>query len=97
MELVAKHFSELSREKLCAIYKLRVAVFVVEQHCPYQEVDEADKAAARKPSAKLIRKPIPCVPSAIRGICAFFCARKKSREKGLHSGVRYAILTAIDI
>lgn len=45
MELVAKHFSELSREELFAIYKLRVAVFVVEQHCPYQEVDEADKAA----------------------------------------------------
>ena len=26
-----------------------------------------------------------------------FCARKKSRKKGLHTGVRYAILTAIDI
>ena len=31
------------------------------------------------------------------GRCAFFCARKKSREKGLHSGVRCAILTTIDI
>lgn len=80
MELAVKHFSELSREELFAIYKLRVAVFVVEQHCPYQEVDEADQAAARKPSANLIRKLIPCVPSAIRGICAFLCAQKKQRE-----------------
>ena len=45
MELVVKHFSELSTEELLAIYKLRVSVFVVEQKCPYQEIDDADKAA----------------------------------------------------
>ena len=45
MELVIKHFDELSREELLEIYKLRVAVFVVEQNCPYQEVDDADKVA----------------------------------------------------
>ena len=45
MELVVKHFSELSAEELFAIYKLRVSVFVVEQQCPYQEIDDADKAA----------------------------------------------------
>ena len=45
MELVVKHFSELSTEDLFAIYKLRVSVFVVEQKCPYQEIDDADKAA----------------------------------------------------
>lgn len=45
MEQVIKHFSDLSTEELFAIYRLRVAVFVVEQNCPYQEVDEADKAA----------------------------------------------------
>ncbi len=45
MELVVKHFSDLSTEELFAIYRLRVAVFVVEQNCPYQEIDEADKAA----------------------------------------------------
>ena len=27
------------------IYKLRVSVFVVEQNCPYQKVDDADKVA----------------------------------------------------
>lgn len=45
MELVIKHFNELSLEELVDIYKLRVAVFVVEQKCPYQEIDDADKVA----------------------------------------------------
>jgi len=45
MELVIKHFKELSLEELVDIYKLRVAVFVVEQQCPYQEIDDADKKA----------------------------------------------------
>ncbi len=45
MELTGKHFSELTTEELFDIYKLRVSVFVVEQSCPYQEVDSADKTA----------------------------------------------------
>ena len=45
MELTIKHFSELSAEELFEIYRLRVSAFVVEQHCPYQEVDDADRAA----------------------------------------------------
>lgn len=45
MRLVIKQFSELTTEELFAIYKLRVSVFVVEQKCAYQEVDEVDKAA----------------------------------------------------
>ena len=45
MEQKIKHFSELSAEELYEIYKLRVSVFVVEQQCPYQEVDDADRVA----------------------------------------------------
>lgn len=45
MELIVKHFSKLSVEELHEIYKLRVSVFVVEQNCPYQEIDDADKYA----------------------------------------------------
>ena len=45
MELVIKQFKELTVEELADIYKLRVSVFVVEQNCPYQEVDDADRAA----------------------------------------------------
>ena len=45
MELTGKHFSELTTDELLDIYKLRVSVFVVEQSCPYQEVDAADLSA----------------------------------------------------
>lgn len=45
MDLIIKAFNELTNEELFEIYKLRVSVFVVEQNCAYQEVDDADKAA----------------------------------------------------
>ena len=45
MELVIKHFSELSTEELFEIYRVRMAVFVVEQNCAYQDIDEADKVS----------------------------------------------------
>ena len=43
MELVIKKFNELTIEELHEILKVRVAVFVVEQNCPYQEVGDKDK------------------------------------------------------
>ena len=33
MELTVKHFRELTTEELYDIYRLRAAVFVVEQNC----------------------------------------------------------------
>ena len=45
MELKVKFFSALSAKELHDIYRLRVSVFVVEQRCPYQEVDDADERA----------------------------------------------------
>ena len=45
MELIVKHFRELSLEELSDIYQLRCSVFVVEQQCPYQDIDGADKFA----------------------------------------------------
>lgn len=45
MKLNVKHFSELTTQELYEIFKLRVSVFVVEQKCYYQEVDEHDAAA----------------------------------------------------
>lgn len=43
MELVIKHFDELTTMELFEIYKLRAEVFVVEQNCAYQDVDDFDK------------------------------------------------------
>lgn len=45
MELSVKRFNELSLEELYAILKLRVNVFVVEQNCPYPELDDCDREA----------------------------------------------------
>ncbi len=43
MEPIIKTFNQLTVEELFKIYKARVSVFVVEQNCPYQEVDDIDK------------------------------------------------------
>lgn len=40
-----KTTDELTPQELVTIFQARTAVFVVEQECPYQEVDEADRHA----------------------------------------------------
>ena len=45
MEVIVKHFNELTTSELYEIYKLRNSVFIVEQACPYQDIDDADKSA----------------------------------------------------
>jgi ElaA protein len=41
-EWVCKHHTDLAIEQLYEILRLRTEVFVVEQQCPYQEVDGQD-------------------------------------------------------
>ncbi|OAV44502.1 GNAT family N-acetyltransferase [Lewinella sp. 4G2] len=38
-------YDALSRDQLYAILRLRAAVFVVEQNCPYQDLDDKDQAS----------------------------------------------------
>ena len=45
MNTVIKKFSELSTEEIYNILKLRSEVFVVEQNCVYQDIDEKDQKA----------------------------------------------------
>lgn len=45
MKIIAKRFEELTLDELYAILKIRVEVFVVEQQCPYPEIDGKDKQA----------------------------------------------------
>ena len=45
MNIVIKKFSELSTEEIYNILKLRSEVFVVEQNCVYQDIDEKDQKA----------------------------------------------------
>lgn len=42
MNTIIKPFDKLTTQELFNIYKLRVDVFVVEQQCPYYEVDDID-------------------------------------------------------
>ncbi|MCR5372382.1 MAG: GNAT family N-acetyltransferase [Solobacterium sp.] len=45
MELHVKRFNELTLDELYELLKLRVSVFVVEQNCPYPELDDRDQNA----------------------------------------------------
>ncbi|MCL2114388.1 MAG: GNAT family N-acetyltransferase [Streptococcaceae bacterium] len=45
MEWKIKTFDELSTTELYQLLSLRTAVFVVEQNCPYQELDGKDQVA----------------------------------------------------
>lgn len=42
MNTIIKPFDKLTTQELFNIYKLRIDVFVVEQRCPYHEVDDID-------------------------------------------------------
>lgn len=42
MELILKSFNELTIVELYEILKVRVKIFVVEQKCAYQEIDDID-------------------------------------------------------
>ena len=42
MNTIIKPFDKLTTKELFHIYKLRVDVFVVEQQCPYHEIDDID-------------------------------------------------------
>ena len=42
MELITKPFPQLAPAQLYEILRLRVNVFIVEQHCPYPELDGKD-------------------------------------------------------
>lgn len=45
MKIVVKNFEELHIDELYALLRLRAAVFVVEQDCVYQDVDNKDQKA----------------------------------------------------
>ena len=45
MQTVVKKFNELTNDELYEILKVRAAVFVVEQNCAYQDLDDIDQQA----------------------------------------------------
>jgi ElaA protein len=45
MEFILKDFKDLTTLQLFEIYHLRSEVFIVEQNCAYQDVDDTDKVS----------------------------------------------------
>jgi len=45
MEFILKDFKDLTANQLFEIYNLRSEVFIVEQNCAYQDVDNTDKTS----------------------------------------------------
>lgn len=45
MDIIVKPFCGLTSDELYEILRLRVDVFVVEQNCPYKEIDGLDRQA----------------------------------------------------
>ena len=45
MELIIKKYDELERDELYEILHARAEVFIVEQNCPYQDLDRKDLGA----------------------------------------------------
>ena len=45
LSFVIKSFKELSKLELYKILRLRAEVFIVEQNCVYQDIDDKDKLA----------------------------------------------------
>ena len=45
MELIVKKYDELTLDELYDIIKARIGIFVVEQNCPYQELDGKDRGS----------------------------------------------------
>ena len=44
-DLIVKHYNELSTDELYKIIQARIEVFVVEQVCPYPDLDDLDQEA----------------------------------------------------
>ena len=45
LDIITKHFSELTSKELYELLQLRSEVFVVEQNCVYQDIDDKDQKA----------------------------------------------------
>ena len=97
MELILKHFRELTLDELADIYRLRVSVFVVEQNCPYQEIDAADKTAYHlylkdEDGIQAYARVLP--PGAVFETCSIGRVLSKKRRCGLGTQIVNAAIAA---
>ncbi|MDO5115642.1 MAG: GNAT family N-acetyltransferase [Synergistaceae bacterium] len=82
MEIIIKRFDELTVYELYEIMKLRVDVFIVEQNCPYADLDGVDLTALHVflKDDDGIEAYLRIIPNKITGECVWIgrvIARKR--------------------
>lgn len=100
LTITVKSFEELNVSELYAILQLRSEVFVVEQHCVYQDLDGKDvkalhvigKVADELVAYTRIFKPLDYFEKASIGRVA---VRKSSRKNGFGGVIMKAAIAAI--
>lgn len=88
MEVVTKKFRELTLDELYEILSIRAEIFVVEQGCPYNDVDGKDKIAVHilmKEKERVVAycRVIPRGISYSESSIGRVLVIKEMREKGL--------------
>ncbi|WP_299729229.1 GNAT family N-acetyltransferase [uncultured Endozoicomonas sp.] len=102
MDIIDKAFNELDSNALYDILKLRVDVFVVEQTCPYPELDNKDRlSGARHIYLKNDEAVIACArclapDDVFTGSSAIGRIAVAANERG-HGYARLIINKAIDV
>lgn len=102
MQLTIKTFSELTAAELYEILRLREAVFIVEQNCPYPEADGKDPGAIHlwcpgddgrmKAYLRLyFKKDEPGTVQVGRVVTSSDARGTGLGRKILHEGVEYAV------
>lgn len=96
-----KKFSELSQEELYEIIKLRIDIFVVEQNCPYPELDRKDYKAIHhfiKENNKIVAylRILPKGVSYDEISIGRFIVKKDQRGRGLAKKILNNAITYIE-
>lgn len=98
MNITVNYLKELSSQEITQIFLERVKIFVVEQNCPYQEVDSEDFEALHvvmKDGDKLVAYARILIKPDAYYIGRVFVV-KEHRRKGLGTSLIQAILDYLD-
>ena len=100
MEIHIKSFAELSKAELYEVLGERTAVFVVEQDCPYQEVDNKDQIALHvlgKEAGQLVAyaRIFKAGDYASEASIGRVLVRLSHRDKGLGQEIMKASIAAV--
>lgn len=86
MKIIKANFDELDNVTLYEILKLRVDIFVVEQNCPYPELDDKDQQAIHyylKENNQVVSYLRVMKPSTSKGVIGRIVTRIDYRGNGL--------------